>query len=182
MVFDTVSKRSAFLPRRPPILRRSASWTGKGLLITGPSSSGKSSLLDTLTHSHTRTLTHSHTHTRGAPTHPRIGSFEDKFSKIAGTATPKKATPAKPAIIDDSEPTLEDKQIFARGLFRIGKEELGKVVTVLDDKSPEALTKNSAEDEVEINVDAIVPRVFHELSHYVESLVGGSATAGKKKA
>jgi len=132
---------------------------------------------------HTHTYTHTHTHTLlGLPTHPRIGSFEDKFSKIAGTATPKKATPAKPAIIDDSEPTLEDKQIFARGLFRIGKEELGKVVTVLDDKSPEALTKNSAEDEVEINVDAIVPRVFHELSHYVESLVGGSATAGKKKA
>ncbi|GMI34111.1 hypothetical protein TeGR_g12756 [Tetraparma gracilis] len=103
--------------------------------------------------------------------------FEDKYARLSGDALPKKATPSKPAAVNDVEPTLEEKQIFARGLFRINKEELGKVVTVLDDKSPEALTKNSAEDEVEINVDSIVPRVFHELSDYLDSLIGG---AGKK--
>ena len=53
-------------------------------------------------------------------------------------------------------------------------------ITVLDDKSPQALTKNAAEDEVEINVDFIVPRVFHELNHYVTNLVQGGNKMGNK--
>ena len=82
--------------------------------------------------------------------------------------------------IKDVEPTAVERQTFARNLFRIGKEELGKVVTVLDDKSPSALTKNSAEDEVEINVDSIVPRVFHELNDYVEGVVKGGKMSNSK--
>ncbi|GMH72641.1 hypothetical protein TrRE_jg4014 [Triparma retinervis] len=47
-------------------------------------------------------------------------------------------------------------------------------------QSPQALTKNASEDEVEINVDFIVPRVFHELNNYVGNLVNGGFKVGTK--
>jgi len=78
--------------------------------------------------------------------------FEDKVSKLLSDAGIKPAAPKvlPPSAegLNDTEPTPTERQEFARNLFRIGKEELGKVVTVLDDKSPQALTKNAAEDEV----------------------------------
>jgi len=39
----------------------------------------------------------------------------------------------------------------------------------LDEKSPAALTKNSSEDEIEINVDNITPVVFHESVEFVRA-------------
>ena len=45
-----------------------------------------------------------------------------------------------------------------------------------------ALIKNSAEDEVEINVDNITAVVFREVQMYVNSCgAGGSSSGGKKK-
>merc|ERR1712194_848393 len=66
------------------------------------------------------------------------------------------------------------------------KEELGKVITDLDTKCPKALIKNSAEDEVEINVDKISPAAFKEITEYVNScgVLGGNGAGGgtrKKK-
>mmetsp|Transcript_1897 Transcript_1897/g.3791 ORF Transcript_1897/g.3791 Transcript_1897/m.3791 type:complete len:218 (-) Transcript_1897:44-697(-) len=110
--------------------------------------------------------------------------FEEKVAKLLTDAGIKPAAsnvlPPSTAALNDVEPTPTERQDFARFLFRIGKEELGKVVTVLDDKSPQALTKNAAEDEVEINVDFIVPRVFHELNDYVVNLVQGGVKQGQK--
>ena len=57
--------------------------------------------------------------------------------------------------------------------------DLGKVVVEIDTKCPSALTKNSAEDEVEVNVDLIAPAVFHAVSSFVRSAAGGDG--GKKK-
>eukprot|EP00519_Triparma_laevis_P003220 CAMPEP_0182504482 /NCGR_PEP_ID=MMETSP1321-20130603/17290_1 /TAXON_ID=91990 /ORGANISM="Bolidomonas sp., Strain RCC1657" /LENGTH=184 /DNA_ID=CAMNT_0024709849 /DNA_START=92 /DNA_END=643 /DNA_ORIENTATION=+ len=86
--------------------------------------------------------------------------FEEKISKLSKDPSAVKSSQGLEA--NDTAPSPEQKQCFARNLFRIGKEELGRVVTVLDDKSPEALTKNVAEDEVEVNVDRILGRVFWE--------------------
>uniref|UniRef100_A0A7S2MY29 Bromo domain-containing protein n=1 Tax=Helicotheca tamesis TaxID=374047 RepID=A0A7S2MY29_9STRA len=103
--------------------------------------------------------------------------FEDKFTKLlkdqgsAGESKTKNAT----------EPTLEEKRSFARSLYKISKVELGIVITELDKKCPAALTKNSAEDEVEINVDHISPAVFHESMDYVKSCGAESGTGRKKK-
>ena len=74
------------------------------------------------------------------------------------------------------EPTLDERRSFAKCLYRITKEELGKVITDIEAKCPDALTKNSAEDEVEINVDHISPVVFHEMMAFVRSC--GSADGG----
>ena len=104
--------------------------------------------------------------------------FEDKLAKIekdlasasaSGGGKKKSAAPA--------EPTLEEKRTFAKNLYKISKEDLGKVVAELDTKCPSALTKNAVEDEVEINVDLINPQLFAEISDFVKNSCG----AGSKK-
>mmetsp|Transcript_17869 Transcript_17869/g.25254 ORF Transcript_17869/g.25254 Transcript_17869/m.25254 type:complete len:215 (+) Transcript_17869:120-764(+) len=102
--------------------------------------------------------------------------FEDKFAKllkeINTSATDNSASAG-------TMPSMEEKRTFAKSLYRITKEEVGKVIVDIESKCPEALTKNSAEDEVEINVDNLSPAVFHELMDYVKSCC--SEGNGKKK-
>mmetsp|Transcript_26392 Transcript_26392/g.76161 ORF Transcript_26392/g.76161 Transcript_26392/m.76161 type:complete len:214 (+) Transcript_26392:94-735(+) len=109
--------------------------------------------------------------------------FEDKFTKIekdlassaaAGGGGGKKKSAAS------GEPTLEEKRLFAKNLYKISKEDLGKVVVELDTKCPSALTKNAVEDEVEINVDLVSPQLFYEVAEFVKNSCGGGG--GKKKA
>jgi hypothetical protein len=115
-------------------------------------------------------------------------SFEARFAKIAkdggGDDTANGGNSTSNAA-NSSEPTLEEKRTFVKGLYKISKEELGKVITELDTKCPAALSKNNAEDEIEINVDNITPLVFHEVKGFVASCSGGSGGNGdgkKKKA
>ena len=103
--------------------------------------------------------------------------FEDKFSKLVkeldlGDRTGKSTAGAGP--------TLEEKRSFAKSLYRISKEELGKVITDLDAKCPAALTKNAAEDEVEINVDQISASAFRDVMAFVSSC-GADGNGRKKK-
>ena len=107
--------------------------------------------------------------------------FEEKFEKL--WANEVAAAGGASASMGMDEPTIEDKRAFAKSLYKIGKEELGKVIMDLDAKCPKALTKNSAEDEVEINVDLITPAVFAEVKAYVNERVAeaGGNGGGKKK-
>lgn len=104
--------------------------------------------------------------------------FEDKFSKLQKELDSKSAASGGKG--NSSEPTLEEKRTFAKLLYKISKEDLGRVIVDLDTKCSTALTKNSAEDEVEINVDHISPTVFHELMSYVRSS-SESGSGGRKK-
>jgi len=106
--------------------------------------------------------------------------FEDKFSKLLKEQNAAKSDGKGKNV---AQPTLEEKRSFAKSLYRITKEELGKVICDLDDKCPECLTKNQPEDEVEINVDNISPAVFHEVMAYIVSCIGdsGSTVASRKK-
>ena len=85
-----------------------------------------------------------------------------------------------------NEPTNSERIAFAKSLYKISKEELGKVINDLDEKCPEALTKNASEDEVEINVDAISAMAFAEVNLFVRKCAGDHNQAGssskKKKA
>jgi len=110
--------------------------------------------------------------------------FEDKFSKLVkehGNASKLSDSSLKGKV--NAEPTLEEKKKFAKSLYKISKEDLGKIICDLDEKCPTCLTKNEAEDEVEINVDLISPVVFHEVTNYVQSMIGDTAgtTSRKKK-
>ena len=74
---------------------------------------------------------------------------------------------------------MDEKRTFAKNLYKISKEELGKVIVDLDAGCPEAITKNSAEDQVEINVDNITPESFQSVNTYVSKCV--SDASGRKK-
>lgn len=77
--------------------------------------------------------------------------------------------------------TLDDKKAFAKSLFKLTKEDLGKLIVEIDTKSPGALTKNAAEDECEINVDKIPSSLFVELRAFVASCSTASQPPKKKK-
>lgn len=77
--------------------------------------------------------------------------------------------------------SLDDKRAFAKSLYKLTKEDLGKVIVEIDSKCPQALTKNSAEDECELNVDKLTPSLFGELRAFVASCSSTSQPVKKKK-
>mmetsp|Transcript_16403 Transcript_16403/g.24056 ORF Transcript_16403/g.24056 Transcript_16403/m.24056 type:complete len:223 (-) Transcript_16403:365-1033(-) len=105
--------------------------------------------------------------------------FEDKFAKVVKETNSGKGSGAASA----AEPTLDEKKAFAKSLYKITKEQLGQVIVDLEKKCPASLTKNSAEDEVEINVDHIAPAAFHEVLAYVRSCgeESSASSSGRKK-
>lgn len=110
--------------------------------------------------------------------------FEDKYGKMLkelNITNPKKGGgSAKGDVI--TEPSLDDKKLFAKRLYKISKEDLGKVIIDLDALCPQSITKNSAEDQVEINVDNITPEAFHSVMEFVSVCVGEASGRKKKSA
>mmetsp|Transcript_5898 Transcript_5898/g.8914 ORF Transcript_5898/g.8914 Transcript_5898/m.8914 type:complete len:215 (+) Transcript_5898:110-754(+) len=104
--------------------------------------------------------------------------FEEKFAKLLKELN----ISDKPAENTIPEPTLDEKKLFAKRLYKITKEELGKVIVDLDNICPAAITKNSAEDQVEINVDNISPAAFNKVMLFVTSCVGDGSGRKKKNA
>jgi len=70
--------------------------------------------------------------------------------------------------------TLQEKRNFAKSLFTISKEDLGRILVEVEAKCPAAITRNSSEDEVELNVDQINSQLLHELTKFVENAKSGS--------
>jgi len=79
--------------------------------------------------------------------------------------------------------TLDEKRSFARGLYQISKEDLGKLIVEVDHKCPAAITKNMGEDEAELNVDKIPAALFQELKSFVTNChkTAPASAAGTKK-
>lgn len=77
--------------------------------------------------------------------------------------------------------TLDEKRSFAKSLYTINKEDLGKLIVEVDHKCPAALTKNAGEDEAELNVDKIPPVLFQALKTFVASCHQANAPAATKK-
>mmetsp|Transcript_3893 Transcript_3893/g.5087 ORF Transcript_3893/g.5087 Transcript_3893/m.5087 type:complete len:216 (-) Transcript_3893:41-688(-) len=102
--------------------------------------------------------------------------FEDKYSKLVKELNIVPPDARKAA----AEPTIEEKRLFAKNLYKITKEELGKVIIDLDKASPESITKNAAEDQVEINVDDISPEAFQTAFAYVTKCIADGPSRKKK--
>lgn len=100
--------------------------------------------------------------------------FEDKFARVASTDV---AADDK----EDQAPTLEEKKNFAHNIYKIKSEELGEVVTKLDQCCPSALDKKHDKEEIEINIDAIEARTFHQLDRMVREFLPESLKKSKKK-
>ena len=91
--------------------------------------------------------------------------FEELYAKVAGgDGGDGAADGAARGGADDSErvPTLEEKTRLSHNIYKIKSEELGELVQKLEVRCPQAIDKQQAEDEIEINIDAIEPRTFHE--------------------
>ncbi len=112
--------------------------------------------------------------------------FEERFAKLlkelniaprsdaAGGGSGSKGSTISP-------PTLDEKKSFAKLLYKLTKEDLGKVIIELDQICPQSITKNSAEDQVEVNVDNIEPEAFQKVMQYVKSCTDGIGSGSSRK-
>jgi hypothetical protein len=109
--------------------------------------------------------------------------WDDKFSKllqdVGGGGSTSAAAGGGTAAGAGDKVTLKEKRDFAKQLFALTKEDLGKVLVEVEARCPSAIIRNATEDEVELNVDNITAPVLQELSKFVESAV---KSKGKKKA
>lgn len=65
--------------------------------------------------------------------------------------------------------SLNDKRNFAKLLYQITKEELGKVLVDVEQRHPAAIKRNATEDEVVLNIDEIPGPLLQELHAFVSS-------------
>ena len=80
--------------------------------------------------------------------------------------------------------SLMERKSFAKSLFHMSKEDLGKLLVEVEAKCPSALTRNATEDEVEFNVDKISQSLLMELNAFIKSStqkpVKSSSSSNKK--
>lgn len=98
-----------------------------------------------------------------------------KFLQEVGNAP----APGEPLTGGHEKVTLQEKKNFAKLLFQISKEDLGKVLLEVERKCPAALLRNASEDEVDFNLDLLDAATLSELTILVQSW---SKNPGKKKA
>jgi len=104
--------------------------------------------------------------------------FEEKYSKLVNDLQLDVKSESLSSI--SGVVTLDEKRSFAKSLYTLSKEDLGKLIVEVDHKCPAALTKNMGEDEAELNVDKIPPALFAELKTFVANC-HTSTPAGTKK-
>ena len=66
-------------------------------------------------------------------------------------------------------------------MYKISKEDLGKILVEIEKKYPQALMRNSAEDEIELNVDKLPQPLFGDLQNYVKGCLSASGGGKPKK-
>ena len=96
--------------------------------------------------------------------------FEEKYGKFLTDHNIVLESPASSAPHNahlERMITLDEKRIFAKSLYTLSKDDLGKLIVEVDHKCPAALTKNAGEDEAELNVDKIAQPLFKELQTFV---------------
>ncbi len=83
----------------------------------------------------------------------------------------------------DRIPTVEEKMQLSYDIFKIGNNEMAKVLTLIESSCPSGLSRKASTEEVLINFDTLTPRCFHEVNSFVMACILGAANAkkGKKK-
>jgi len=106
--------------------------------------------------------------------------FDEQYAKVKQPDTAEEASGS--AVEVDRAPTLEEQTAFAHNIYMIKSEELGEVVTKLDQCCPSALDKKAeGKDELEINVDAIDHRTFHLLDKLIKGFLPDTKKGKKSK-
>ena len=107
--------------------------------------------------------------------------WDEKYSKLVAEYNLDVTMGGAADEASSAKISLSDKREFAKSLYKISKEDLGKILVEVDTKCPQALTKNASEDECELNIDKLSPAVFQEMRQFVATcLEKGRGT--KKKA
>lgn len=119
--------------------------------------------------------------------------WDDKYTKLlkecnhsAKPAAAASSAGGKAAKSDDGKVTIQEKKNFAKSLYQISKEDLGKILVEVEQKCPEAIVRNATEDEVEFNIDKLSSALIQELTNFVNSAKGkkkapsGSSASNKK--
>lgn len=118
--------------------------------------------------------------------------WDDKFKKLtsdlklkdsAGDAPISSASggAATTTSSGNTKLTTDEKRAFAKSLYKITKEDLGKILVEIEKKFPQALMRNSAEDEIELNVDKLPQPLFGDLQAYVKTCLANSGSGKPKK-
>ena len=107
-------------------------------------------------------------------------TFQEHYSKVKQSNDAEEARNA--AVDQNRQPTLDEQTQFAHNIYMIKSEELGEVITKLDQHCPTALDKMDPEkDELEINIDSIDPKTFHLLDRMIRGFLPDTAKKPKKK-
>lgn len=97
----------------------------------------------------------------------------------AATTTPANVTSGSTgggAFTSSEKVSLQERREFAKSLYSLSKEDLGKVLVEVDAKCPAALVRNASEDEIEFNIDKIPASVLQELTRFVKSTAANATT------
>ena len=73
-------------------------------------------------------------------------------------------------------PALEDKEEFSHLIYRINQNQIGVVVEKLDARCPDAIETGDADDEIELNIDAIDPATFRTLFAFMKACLRANET------
>jgi hypothetical protein len=103
--------------------------------------------------------------------------WEDKFRKLAkdlnwgpgGVAAGGAGEGSLASAKGAPKASLTDRRNFAKSLYQISQEDLGKVLVELEQKHPASLKRNASEDEVELTVDAIPASLLSELTQFIQA-------------
>mmetsp|Transcript_21071 Transcript_21071/g.27684 ORF Transcript_21071/g.27684 Transcript_21071/m.27684 type:complete len:210 (+) Transcript_21071:74-703(+) len=100
--------------------------------------------------------------------------FEDKYAKVVDKEVFSQTD-------DDRLPTLAEKRGFEKSIRRLRMEQLGEVILLLDQRCPECLEKVEGIDELEISLDLIDARTFHEVNRRMQNFISEQGANKKSR-
>jgi hypothetical protein len=81
----------------------------------------------------------------------------------------------------DRVPSIDERIQLSYDIFKLENVEMARVLTMIEEACPNALSRKAKADEVLINIDALTPRCFHEVNAYVLPCVMNSSLSNKGK-
>jgi len=86
--------------------------------------------------------------------------WTDKYHKLLADAGVEVTVDTKAAA---AKPSLTERREFAKFLYTITKEDLGRILVSVEQKCPAAIRRNESEDQIEFNVDELNSVLLQEL-------------------
>ena len=97
--------------------------------------------------------------------------FDTNYNRLLQDIGAAAAAKAKEdnALANSNKVSLQEKRNMAKQLYQISKEDLGKFLVEVEGKCPSAIKRNAAEDELELNIDAIAAAQMPALTEFLKT-------------